>query len=190
MLGCYDFCGHYEWTFAWLERAGGRELLEEYWREAIARDSQRHADDLIREGGIEGMKEYWGHTLDEESPDHGYSIAASSSVFRVDIHDCPSKGFLIRNKLEQHSDYCDHCIGWIRPVLNNAGFDVDHEHNHRGQCWWEIRKTEDQSAPSAAGEFEKERDVRLTSEWTGPETCLDAFAKDRSPASVPKSSKA
>ena len=23
MIGVYDFCGHYEWTFAWLEREGG-----------------------------------------------------------------------------------------------------------------------------------------------------------------------
>ena len=23
MIGCYDFCGHYEWTFGWLERVGG-----------------------------------------------------------------------------------------------------------------------------------------------------------------------
>ena len=22
MIGCYDFCAHYEWTFAWLEKEG------------------------------------------------------------------------------------------------------------------------------------------------------------------------
>src|SRR5687767_13864221 len=30
MIGCYDFCGHYEWTFAWLEREGGHELVRAY----------------------------------------------------------------------------------------------------------------------------------------------------------------
>ena len=48
MIGCYDFCGHYEWTFDWLERTGGHVLVREYWNEAINHDSQRHARDLIR----------------------------------------------------------------------------------------------------------------------------------------------
>src|SRR5690606_15033257 len=63
MIGCYDFCGHYEWTFDWLERQGGRELVRDYWRDAIARDSQRPAFDLIRAEGFLGMRKYWGHTL-------------------------------------------------------------------------------------------------------------------------------
>ena len=43
MIGCYDFCAHYEWTFAWLEQAGGHALVRDYWNEAINRDSERHA---------------------------------------------------------------------------------------------------------------------------------------------------
>ena len=62
MLGCYDFCGHYEWTFGWFERVGGPSFLREYWRDAISRDSQRHARALIASGGFDGMEKYWGHT--------------------------------------------------------------------------------------------------------------------------------
>jgi hypothetical protein len=29
MIGTYDFCGHYEWTFAWLEASGGEQILQE-----------------------------------------------------------------------------------------------------------------------------------------------------------------
>ena len=47
MIGCYDFCGHYEWTFGWLEREGGHALVRDYWNEAINHDSQRHARELI-----------------------------------------------------------------------------------------------------------------------------------------------
>ena len=102
MLGCYDFCGHYEWTFAWLERTGGQELLRAYWLEAISKDSQLHARELIIGGGFEGMKKYWGHTLAEEAA--GYTFSFTDSIFRCDMHECPSKGFLIRNNLNQHSD--------------------------------------------------------------------------------------
>ena len=175
MLGVYDFCGHYEWTFAWVEARGGKTLLHQYWDEAIHRDSQRHAGALILQKGIEGMKEYWGHSLAQEGA--GYKSTASERVFRLDIHDCPSKGFLLRNGLEQHSDYCDHCIGWIGPLLKRAGFTIDHQHNHCGQCWWEMRRLADSSAPSQPGELASEHDVRLHPNWKPGQQSMDTFAR-------------
>ena len=120
MLGVYDFCGHYEWTFSWLEARGGNVVVQEFWDKAIHQDSQHHASSLIRSKGIEGMKLYWGHALSQEGA--GYKTLASDSAFRLDILDCPSKGFLLRNGLEHYHDYCDHCIGWIGPALKAAGF--------------------------------------------------------------------
>lgn len=165
MIGCYDFCGHYEWTFAWMEREGGHELVRAYWDEAIRRDSQRHATALIAGEGIEGMKKYWVHTLAEEAA--GYHDTATQTVFRIDMHECPSKGFLIRNGLVQFEDYCDHCMGWIGPLMKDAGFIIDHEHNHRGQCWWEMRAVNDPSAASAPGALSGAQDVRLREDWGG-----------------------
>ena len=52
----------------------------------------------------------------------GYHTTAAASVFRIDMHGCPSKGFLIRNGLGAYHDYCDHCMGWIGPMLKQAGF--------------------------------------------------------------------
>lgn len=72
MLGCYDFCGHYDWTFDWLEKEGGEDLLHRYWEEAIHGDSQHHATEKILADGVEGMKAYWGHTLEEEAPGGGF----------------------------------------------------------------------------------------------------------------------
>jgi hypothetical protein len=178
MLGAYDFCGHYEWTFAWLAQRGGKALLSEYWDQAIHRDSQRHASALILEKGIEGMKEYWGHTLAEEGG--GHKTTATEDVFRIDIHDCPSKGFLLRNHLEQHPDYCDHCMGWIGPMLKRAGFTIDHQHNHRGQCWWEMRKQADPSPPSAPGELATKCDVRFSENWKSADQPLDTFTRTNS----------
>lgn len=163
MIGCYDFCGHYEWTFAWLEESGGKELLREYWEEAVSRDSQLHARNLIVTEGIEGMRKYWVHTLEEEAA--GYAFSSDQKRFRIDMYQCPSKGFLLQNKLEQHSDYCDHCIGWIGPMMKDAGYVIDHEHNHCGQCWWEMRKKSDDSAASEPGEFAGDKDVRLRADW-------------------------
>lgn len=138
MIGVYDFCGHYDWTFEWLRQQGGEDLVRAYWLEAISEDSQRHARELIIGKGIDGMKEYWGHTLAEEAA--GYRLTTTENSARIDMHDCPSKGFLIRNGLEQYADYCDHCMGWIGPMMKDAGFVIDHQHNHAGQCWWVIRR--------------------------------------------------
>lgn len=181
MLGCYDFCGYYEWTFDWLEREGGQQLLLDYWVESISNDSQRHARELIFRDGFAGMLEYWGHTLAEESPDLGYTIThRPDEVVRFDMQDCPSKGFLIRNGLEQHHDYCDHCVGWIGPMLEDAGFTLDHAHNHRAQCWWEIRRATDLTPASAPGELYAQ-DARLLPGWSADGATIDTWVRSTDP---------
>jgi hypothetical protein len=179
MLGVYDFCGHYEWTFAWLHREGGAPFVRRYWHEAIHVDSQRHARDLILRKGFAGMVEYWGHTLKEENA--SFHTTARENLFRIDMHACPSKGFLLNNGLEQYSDYCDHCMGWIGPLLREAGFVIDHEHNHCGQCWWEIRHQTDRTPPSQPGTVAEKKDVRLTPEWNRPDRPKDAYSRATDP---------
>ena len=179
MLGAYDFCGHYEWTFDWLDREGGHDLVLAYWDEAIHRDSQQHAARLILEKGFVGMKEYWGHTLAEEAA--SYAVSATDRVFRIDMQECPSKGFLIRNNLYQYPDYCDHCLGWIGPLLKKAGYVVDHQHNHRGRCWWEIRRADDPAEPSAPGELAGTHDVRLQPDWLEGDPVVDTYVRANHP---------
>jgi hypothetical protein len=176
MLGCYDFCAHYEWTFAWLDRNGGEECVRTYWDDCISKDSQRHAEKLIGEKGFAGMSEYWGHALVEEAA--GYTTTEAEGLYRIDMNDCPSKGFLIRNGLEQYHDYCDHCLGWIAPLLARHGYVAMHQHNHRGQCWWEIRRKSDPTAPSGPGEIVGEKDVRLRPDWKDPQKPIDSFRGD------------
>jgi hypothetical protein len=179
MIGVYDFCGHYEWTFEWLKQKGGETLVREHWDQAIHLDSQSHAAALILQKGIQGMKEYWGHTLECEGA--GFHTTATEKVFRIDMHNCPSKGFLLRNGLEQYHDYCDHCIGWIGPLLKRAGFTIDHQHNHHAQCWWEIRKKSDPAAPSSPGELSGEKDVRLRPDWNQSGEKTDTFLQANDP---------
>lgn len=181
MIGCYDFCAHYEWTFSWLERVGGHALVKSYWDEAINHDSQRHARDLILSGGFDGMAAYWGHTLAEESPSLEFTMTQKPDVFRIDMHDCPSKGFLLRNGLQSYDDYCDHCIGWIGPLMREAGFAIDHEHNHCGQCWWEYRATGTPGGHSAPGAVAGNNDVRLKPGWLPPGSTLDRYVKSNDP---------
>ncbi|NLC57062.1 MAG: hypothetical protein GX774_09515 [Armatimonadetes bacterium] len=175
MIGCQDFCGHYDWTFAYLQREYGEEALRDYWEQAIARDSQAHARALIAAKGFQGMAEYWGHTLAEEEA--GYVATAGANYYRVDMHRCPSLGFLLERGQQQFADYCEHCIGWIGPLMADYGFAIDHAHNHRGQCWWEFRRASEAGAPSAPGEVAGPKDVRLRQDWeSGP---IDRYLRSR-----------
>lgn len=172
MIGTYDFCAHYEWTFEWLRQQGGESLVQQYWEEAIYQDSQQHATALIQEKGFDGMLEYWGHTLLEESPSQEFTLTPGEGILRCDMHDCPSKGFLLRNNLEQYHDYCDHCIGWVGPLMKDAGYAVTHAHNHCGQCWWEICRADD--SPDSPAPTPK-RCVENEPSWNPASQKIDRF---------------
>lgn len=131
------------------------------------------------------MARYWQHTLAEESPQLGFRITRRPDVFRIDMHDCPSKGFLLRNGLQQHRDYCNHCIGWIGPLMRDAGFVIDHEHNHRGLCWWEFHRADaaatDTAQAAESGVPGEDADVTRRHDWNPPGTELDRFRGATSP---------
>ena len=144
MIGVQDFIGYYDWTFEYLRRNYGEEALRDYWLRGISQDSQRHARELIEAKGFEGMREYWAYTLAEEEA--GYTIQQTEDYFRIDMFNCPSKGHLIQRGLRAYHDYCEHCMAWVGPMLEEAGFTADTEHNHRGQCYLEIHRRENPSS--------------------------------------------
>jgi hypothetical protein len=161
MLGCHDFCGYYEWTFHYLRRRFGRAGLQKYWADAIAGDSQQHYVQAGREKGLRGLYESWFKTGVDEECEWTVTLDEDKNLLRLDMRECPSKGFLISNDLNADEDYCDHCIGWIGPALNVIGAEVaGHEHNHCGQCWWEMRMNDRDATPVRVSE-----DIRNDMRW-------------------------
>jgi hypothetical protein len=163
MIGCAEFILGYDWTFAYLLREYGQEAVERYWTECISVDSQTHARELIIPRGFDGMEEYWGHTLAEEEA--GYTSVRTPQAFRMDMYACPSQGLLRERGQENYPDYCEHCMGWIKPVMNEAGYVIHHEHDHDCKCWWEFVPAEDSPPPSECGELAGEDDIRQRDEW-------------------------
>jgi hypothetical protein len=161
MLGCHDFNGYYEWTFHFLRQTYGEEALNRYWAEAIASDSQQHYVAMGREQGLRGLYQAWAKTGVEEKCDWEVTLDEDKNVLRLDMYNCPSKGFLLNHDLNADEDYCDHCIGWIGPALVQIGAEVaTHEHNHCGQCWWEIRLA-DRPTQSLVVDY----DARANPDW-------------------------
>jgi hypothetical protein len=135
MLGCHDFCGHYEWTFHYLRRRWGQEAVRHYWAEAIGGESQSHYTEAGKLAGLRGLYNTWTKTGQDESCDWTFTLDEERNFLRWDMRACPSKGFLLANDLNADEDYCDHCLGWTKPLVEALGMKiVDYEHNHLGQC--------------------------------------------------------
>jgi hypothetical protein len=58
---------------------------------------------------------------------------------------------------------------------------VDHEHNHCGQCWWEIRRSSDRTPPSQPGALAGSHDVRLRPDWPEAGAELDVYRHSNHP---------
>lgn len=139
MLGCQDFCGYYDWTFRHVQEAYGDSAVHRLWAEAIT-EAQCHYVEAGRARGLRGLYDTWVDTGNAEHCDWTFTLDDRRNVLRWDMRRCPSKGFLIDHELNACEDYCDHCMGWISPMLDRIGATVAaHEHNHCGQCWAEIR---------------------------------------------------
>lgn len=161
MLGCHDFCGHYEWTFHYIRRRWGDDALRRYWAEAIGAESQRHYTDGAVRAGLRGLYDAWTKTGVEEVCDWTFTLDEAKNVLRCDMRKCPSKGFLTDNDLNADEDYCDHCLGWMVPLLEKVGVEViEQEHNHVGQCWCTMRAKDRPSEP-----LDLDIDIRKDPRW-------------------------
>lgn len=161
MLGCHEFCGYYEWTFHYVRRRWGPDAVARLWAEAIGGESQQHYAAAAQEAGLAGLYRTWVKTGQDEQCDWTFTLDESRNVLRWDMRNCPSKGFLLAHDMNADEDYCDHCMGWMIPLLDAAGVEVwQHEHNHRGQCWGTMRRTDRPSQPLAV-----EHDIRDDARW-------------------------
>jgi hypothetical protein len=66
-------------------------------------------------------------------------------------------------------------------MLQEAGYVIDHEHNHRGQCWWEMRPASAKGGHAAPGSVAGAKDVRLRPDWPKDPAALDRYCKANDP---------
>jgi hypothetical protein len=173
MIGAQNFVSYLDWTFEYLRQSFGEGAVMEFWTKSLF--VQRQAWPKLKAKGIRGAAEHWGWQLDSEEA--GCTNTLTETYFRIDMFDCPSKGMLLRIDQEAYHDYCNHCIAWIKPIADDAGLVVDHEHNHCAQCWFEFRssasKVGDAESPPIRGSF----DVRLLDDW--PQDVHDVWLRGR-----------
>ncbi|MEW6356957.1 MAG: hypothetical protein AB1696_11555 [Planctomycetota bacterium] len=122
MISCTEFIPFYSELFRFLEERGGRGEVVRFW-EALSDEFLGNLRDLVKEKGLAGCFEYWSHTLTEEAADFTMTLDEKEGWFRIEMHECPSMGMLLRLKhIEPYHDYCGHCAVLYPRVLEPLGF--------------------------------------------------------------------
>jgi hypothetical protein len=118
MIPSDHFVRFYNEVFKFLEKQPGDEL-ERYWLE-ISRHQERHCLKLFKTRGLQGMAEYWEHIRIEENCD--LDIQLFDDRLEMRMNRCPSLSKVLDNDAAPCDKYCDHCRGWIQPLIEKAGF--------------------------------------------------------------------
>lgn len=142
MIGCMDFIPAYSQLFKTLEKLGGKEAVESFWR-YLSATFLANLRDLVVTHGIRGCWLYWSHTLSEEAADFEMELDEEAGIFSITMHKCPSMGRLLELRhVEPYPDYCRHCDVLYREVLEPLGYacDVDLSHCDQARCRVVVRR--------------------------------------------------
>lgn len=118
MIPSDHFVKFYNEVFKFLDSRNSGEL-EKYYS-LVSRNQEFHCLELFREKGLSGMYEYWEHIRIEENCDMKLSLEPGCFHLRMAV--CPSLSKITDNDAGACVKYCDHCPGWILPLMSKAGF--------------------------------------------------------------------
>lgn len=158
MIPSDHFTRFYNEVFKFLERQG-EEHLQAYWLE-ISKNQERHVLNLFREKGLEGMEDYWAMIRDEENCD--LTLSRSDDRFELTMHECPSLTKVRDNDAEPMARYCDHCAGWIGPIMDKLGYYLVYDAISREEPRCVMRVFTDAATARAA-----EQEAKLLMGWPG-----------------------
>ena len=123
MIPSDQFVRFYNEVFKFLDRKGG-DALEPYYLE-ISKQQELTCLELFREEGFAGMKAYWDRIAVEENCD--LSCDLYPDRLEITMRRCPSLTKAKDNDAGAFCRYCDHCPGWVIPLLEKAGFCCEYD---------------------------------------------------------------
>jgi hypothetical protein len=118
MLPSDHYVRFYNEIFKYLE-SQGHEHLEKYWLE-ISRLQESHLLENFRENGLQGMYDYWDRIRIEENCDLTLELSDDCLASRMNM--CPSLSKVLDNDAAPSPLYCDHCPGWVGPIMKKLGY--------------------------------------------------------------------
>ncbi len=117
MIPSDHFVRFYNEVFKALE-AKGHEHVVAYWRE-LGRLQCIELAEKFRKGGLQAAHDYWTRIIKEENCEA--EIVRGDGYIEFRMHRCPSLSKVLDNDAAPFEFYCDHCMGWVEPVMEKAG---------------------------------------------------------------------
>ena len=121
MISCTEFIPSYSELFTYLEDKHGREEVTRFWKYLFEPTGDGiPLINYVKKEGIRGCFSYWAGTLNEEAADFTMYLNEKAGWFMNVMHQCPSKGRLLKLKDEigitPYHDYCLHCDSYRSAV--------------------------------------------------------------------------
>lgn len=117
MIPSDHFVRFYNEVFKYLYAKGPEHLRRYYDR--VSENQECHCLDLFREKGFAGMYEYWEHIRVEENCDMANHL--EDECYWFEFFSCPSLSKVVDNDAAPCPSYCNHCPGWILPIMTKVG---------------------------------------------------------------------
>jgi hypothetical protein len=117
MIPSDHFVRYYNEVFKALEERGHEHLVG-YWR-MLGELQKAELAQSFRDGGLRACYDYWARILREENCGGELELTEDYFEFRMDR--CPSLSKVLDNDATPSPLYCDHCAGWVQPVMDAAG---------------------------------------------------------------------
>lgn len=118
MIPSDHFVRFYNEVFKYISAKGKAELEKYYDR--VSKNQEYHCLDLFCQKGLAGMYEYWEHIKLEENCDMINRL--DEDCYSFEFFSCPSLSKAVDNDAGPCPEYCNHCPGWILPIMTKAGF--------------------------------------------------------------------
>jgi hypothetical protein len=116
MIPSDHFVRFYNEVFKYLDE---KDALADYYTH-ISKHQELHCLELFKSKGVQGMYEYWDHIRIEENCDMDLEIRDDSLI--LTMNKCPSLSKNLDNDAGLCEKYCEHCPGWVIPLVEKAGF--------------------------------------------------------------------
>ncbi len=118
MIPSDHFVRYYNEVFKFLDKQPGDELTK-YWL-AVSKLQEKFCLEQFQNNGLKGMYDYWERIRIEENCD--MTLKLNEDFFGLTMHCCPSLSKVLDNDATPCEKYCDHCIGWVGPLLRKCGY--------------------------------------------------------------------
>lgn len=119
MIPSDHFVRFYNEIFKYLERRGPEHLARYFSR--VAEKQCGALLESFRRDGIRAMRDYWSRIRREENC--GMELLGDGEDYLLlKMNACPSLGKVLDNDGGACIHYCDHCPGWVLPLIERAGF--------------------------------------------------------------------